>query len=182
MIYLVRQGQTDWNLFKRFNGITETFLNQKGIAQAKKQAEKLKNIEFDICFCSPQKRAIQTGEIICSGKIVLDKRLAEIICGEFEGTEENEESMKLFWQAIKTGDKGTEPFDDFMKRNASFCNMIVEEYMQKNVLIVTHSANARIINYYLSGKPENYDFTKAVARNGEILKYNFVPHNEKCKK
>ena len=69
-----------------------------------------------------------------------------------------------------------------MKRNASFCNMIVEEYIQKNVLIVTHSANARIINYYLSGKPENYDFTKAVARNGEILKYNSVPHTEKCKK
>ena len=25
MIYLVRQGQTDWNLFRRFNGVTETF-------------------------------------------------------------------------------------------------------------------------------------------------------------
>lgn len=55
MIYLVRQGQTDWNLFRRFNGVTETFLNQNGIEQAKKQAEELKDIEFDICFCSPQR-------------------------------------------------------------------------------------------------------------------------------
>ena len=71
MIYLVRQGQTDWNLFRRFNGVTETFLNQNGIEQARKQAEELKDIDFDICFCSPQKRAIQTGEIIYGTEICL---------------------------------------------------------------------------------------------------------------
>lgn len=59
MFFLVRQGQTDWNLFRRFNGVTETFLNQTGIEQARKQAEELKDIDFDICFCSPQKRAKQ---------------------------------------------------------------------------------------------------------------------------
>ncbi|WP_310603023.1 histidine phosphatase family protein [Anaerosporobacter sp.] len=42
MIYLVRQGQTDWNLFKRCNGITETFLNQTGIVQSELQSQKLK--------------------------------------------------------------------------------------------------------------------------------------------
>ena len=171
MIYLVRQGQTDWNLFRRFNGVTETFLNQNGIEQAKKQAEELKDIEFDICFCSPQMRAVQTGEIIYKGKMIRDERLSEIICGEFEGTEENGESMKLFLQAIKSGDKGTELFDDFMRRNESFCKMLNEEYKFKTVLVITHAANARVINYFLSGKPENYDFSKAVARDGEILKY-----------
>lgn len=50
MIYLVRQGETDWNLFKRCNGCTETFLNQTGIEQAKAQAENLKDIRFDACF------------------------------------------------------------------------------------------------------------------------------------
>ena len=171
MIYLVRQGQTDWNLFRRFNGVTETFLNQNGIEQAKKQAEELKDIEFDICFCSPQMRAVQTGEIIYKGRMILDERLSEIVCGEFEGTEENGESMKQFLQAIKTGDKGTELFEQFMKRNESFCNMLNEEYKQKNILVITHAANARVINYFLSGKPEKYDFSKPVARDGEILKY-----------
>ena len=42
MIYLVRQGETDWNLFRRANGITDTFLNRTGIAQAKLQAENLR--------------------------------------------------------------------------------------------------------------------------------------------
>ena len=40
MVYLVRQGQTDWNLCKKFNGCTETELNQTGIAQAKLQARR----------------------------------------------------------------------------------------------------------------------------------------------
>jgi len=54
MIYLVRQGETDWNLFKRANGVTDTFLNITGIAQAKLQADNLRSVSFDACFCSPQ--------------------------------------------------------------------------------------------------------------------------------
>ena len=67
MIYLFRHGQTDWNLFKRCNGRTDTFLNKTGIEQAKIQVENLKNIGFDSCFCSPQSRARQFCEIIYTG-------------------------------------------------------------------------------------------------------------------
>ena len=56
MIYLVRQGETDWNLFRRCNGVTETFLNQTGIEQAERQAGNIRDIKFNACFCSPQKR------------------------------------------------------------------------------------------------------------------------------
>ena len=52
MVYLVRQGQTDWNLFKKFNGCTDTELNQTGIAQAKLRAEKLRSVRFDTCFAN----------------------------------------------------------------------------------------------------------------------------------
>ena len=60
MIYLVRQGETDWNLNKKFNGCTDIKLNQTGIAQAKQQAENLRNVDFKACFSSPQTRARQT--------------------------------------------------------------------------------------------------------------------------
>ena len=75
MVYLVRQGETDWNLLKKFNGCTDIELNQTGIEQAQYQAENLKDVNFDVCFCSPQKRAVQTCEIIYKGKSIPDDRL-----------------------------------------------------------------------------------------------------------
>ena len=91
MIYLVRQGQSDWNLFKRFNGITETYLNLTGIKQSKLIGKNLKDVSFDVCYCSPKKRTHQTCEFIYKGTIVHDERLVEIDCGKFEGTEETAE-------------------------------------------------------------------------------------------
>lgn len=171
MIYLVRQGQTNWNLLKKFNGCTDIELSQTGIEQAKLQAENLKSVIFNACFCSPQKRARQTCGIIYKGTTVFDERLVEINCGEFEGTEETEEAMKLFWQATICGDKGTESFNEFLKRNCDFCDMITEEHKGSNILIVAHAANARIINYYFTGKSREYDFSKAVSKNGGLLTF-----------
>ena len=171
MIYLIRHGETDWNLFKRFNGCTDTYLNQTGIEQAKLQANNLMSVSFDACYCSTRTRARQFCEIIHKGPIVFDERLTEINCGEFEGTEETAESMKLFWQAIKNGDKGTENFQAFIERNCDLCDMITKEHQNKNVLIVTHAANARIIDYYFKGKPKDYDFLGRVIDKGELIKY-----------
>lgn len=171
MVYLVRQGQTDWNLFKKFNDCTDTELNQTGIAQAKLQAESLRSVSFDACYCSPQKRARQTCEFIYNGSIMFDDRLIEITCGEFEGTEETADALKLFWQAIRSGSLGTESFEEFIIRNCDFCDMIMKDHKGKNVLIVTHSANARIINYYFNGKPKDYDISKSVIHNGGLLTF-----------
>lgn len=171
MIYLVRQGETDWNLFKRANGVTDTFLNKTGIAQAKLQADNLRSVSFDACFCSPQTRARQTCEIIYKGPIVFDDKLAEINIGEFEGADETDaETVKLAWQAIMSGDKGTESFRDFVKRNCDFCDLIMQDHKGENVLIVTHAANTRAIDYYFKGKPKDYDFkNKTIIDNGGLL-------------
>jgi len=171
MVYLVRHGQTDWNLFKRFNGNTDTYLNQTGIEQAKQQAENLKNVIFDACFCSPLTRARQFCEIIHKGPIVFDDRLTEIDCGEFEGTEETVDSMKLFWKAVQSGDMGTERVAVFIKRNCDLCDIIAKKHIGENVLLVTHAANARIINYYFMGKPKDYNFSKAVCEIGGLLTF-----------
>jgi broad specificity phosphatase PhoE len=173
MLYLVRQGETDWNLFRRANGVTDTYLNQTGIAQSKLQAENLRSVSFDACFCSPQTRARQTCEIIYKGPIVFDNRLVEINGGEFEGADETDtELMKLAWQAVMSGAKGTESWKDFMKRSCDFCNMIAENHKGKNVLIVTHAGNIRVIDYYFNGKPRDYDFKKRIViKNGGLLTF-----------
>lgn len=171
MIYLVRHGQTDWNLFKRYNGVTDTFLNKAGIEQAKQQADNLKSISFDMCFCSPLMRARQYCEIINKGTLVFDDRLTEIDCGDFEGKKETLLMGLLFLRAIKTGARGTERFGVFIERNCALCDEITEKHKGRNVLIVTHAANARVINYYFKGKPNDYNFMKAVCKNNEFLTF-----------
>jgi len=169
MIYLARHGQTDWNLFRRANGVTDTFLNITGLEQAKQLAEELKDVSFDACFCSPLTRARQFCEILYKGQIVFDERLVEIICGEFESMEETPEMMKSAFQASQTGDKGTERMDIFIKRNCDFCNLIAETYKGKNVLIVTHAYNTRAINYFFKGMPKEYNFFERVVENGKVI-------------
>ena len=173
MIYLMRHGQTDWNLFKRANGTTDTYLNKTGIEQAKLQAEKMSNVCIDLCYCSPLTRARQFCEIIYKGSVIFDDRLIEIDCGKFEGMEETPEMMKSFWQAIQNGDRGTENLKSFIERNCDLCDIIMQEHKGKNILIVTHAANARVINYYFTGKPNDYDFGKTVAKNNEILIFEY---------
>ena len=49
--------------------------------------------------------------------------------------------------------------------------MITKEHRGKNVLIVTHAVNARVIDYYFKGKPGDYDFYKRVIDKGESITY-----------
>jgi probable phosphoglycerate mutase len=169
MIYLIRQGQTDWNLNGLFNGETETPINQTGVEQSELLAEKLRDVAFDVCFCSPQLRARQSCEIIYQGEITFDDRLCEIRCGDFEGSDETAEATTDFLRASKAGDRGVEMLDDFFARNFSFCDMVKLEYKGKNVLIVTHAINTRAMIYYLQGMPTDYDFSLVPLDSGEMM-------------
>jgi len=62
MIYFVRHGQTYDNAVKPeiLSGHNKVKLTKAGIEQAKQTAQELKDVKFDICFCSPLKRAKQT--------------------------------------------------------------------------------------------------------------------------
>lgn len=63
-IYVVRHGQTDWNVAGKCQGRTDIELNNTRIEQAKNTKGQLKNHNIDLIICSPLKRAIKTVEII----------------------------------------------------------------------------------------------------------------------
>lgn len=68
-LYVVRHGETDWNKNFLMQGNTNTDLNETGISQAKEIREKLKDIDFDVCYSSPLSRAYNTAKIICDNKV-----------------------------------------------------------------------------------------------------------------
>ena len=87
MIYFVRHGETYDNANGNLlSGWSEVSLNDRGISQARKRAEELKTVKFDICYCSPLLRAKQTLEEILKFhdglQVIYDDRLKERDYGE----------------------------------------------------------------------------------------------------
>lgn len=90
-IYLVRHSITEWNLQRRFQGVSDIPLHQTGIEQAEEASRTTfagLGPKLDGVYSSVLKRAVQTAEIISgwpSGKIITYQELAECNFGTTEG-------------------------------------------------------------------------------------------------
>lgn len=89
-LLLARHGETDWNAAGRIQGQTDTSLNAAGRAQAAELARRLTEagVRVDRLYASPQKRAMETAEIVartmgCSVTPV--EALREMSFGRWEG-------------------------------------------------------------------------------------------------
>ena len=65
-LVLVRHGESEWNKLNLFTGWTDVGLSEKGIIEANEAGFLLKenNFDFDVCYCSYLKRAINTLNIV----------------------------------------------------------------------------------------------------------------------
>jgi len=88
MIYLVRHGQTDWNIEKKHTqGHTDIPLNENGKKQAEQLAQSISNLKIDKIISSDLLRAKETAEIInkkFGSPIFFDERMREINYGILE--------------------------------------------------------------------------------------------------
>lgn len=74
-----------------------------GVSQAKQLGKELKNIPFDVCFCSTSERAIDTANSILEGrnvKVIPSKNLKEQSFGDFEA----EKSVDIFKDGVRFPD------------------------------------------------------------------------------
>ena len=176
-LYLVRHGQTDWNVARKFQGDTDIPLNQTGIEQAHMVKEKLNNINIYLCISSPLSRTLETARIICDNQIpiITNQLLIERDLGEYEGKiiEESHYDGSLYWDyKLNLNDKGVESIKDLFKRCEEFLNQIKEEYKDKNLLIVSHGATIRAIHYIISSYSEEEKFLKFDVPNCCLFEYN----------
>jgi broad specificity phosphatase PhoE len=87
-LWLVRHGQTDWNLEGRYQGGADTPMNASGISQVQGIISRLQKIHFDALYTSHLQRAYRSAEILAQAlglEIIVDERLREISMGEWEG-------------------------------------------------------------------------------------------------
>ena len=106
-LILVRHGQSEWNLQKRFTGWVDVKLTPNGKLEACKAGELIKklNIEIEYFYSSYQKRAIETLNLILNtiriknDKVIKAWQLNERHYGALTGL--NKDEMKKKYGEVK---------------------------------------------------------------------------------
>lgn len=156
-IYIIRHGETDWNVVKRLQGHSDIPLNEEGIRLARVTSEAMKDIPFSVIYTSPLKRAKETATLIRGERdipIIEDERIKEICFGIYEGLHcakerydiPDREFMNFFecpekYQPPENG----ETIQHLCDRTTNFLQELIhnQELENKNVLISTHGAAIR---------------------------------------
>lgn len=159
-IYLIRHGETDWNQAGLLQGQTDIALNAQGLEQAREAAERLKEVPFDIAFCSPLIRAKRTAETIIGDRkinLTTDERLRELNFGPWEGVDirtiKDAASQPFTNPGSYIPPEGAESFAQLYKRSGEFVDQVLLplEGTYETVLVVAHGGvNRSILNPVLN--------------------------------
>lgn len=152
-IYLVRHGQTEWNLQDILQGHLDSALTETGLRQARELVERFKDAEFEAIFSSDVTRARRTAETVALEKKLIVKTsqlLRERNWGRYDGRkadifrEECRELIEKFHRLPREEQWKFKYFDDiesFAEIHARFLTFLRETavaYRGKNILIVSH--------------------------------------------
>lgn len=168
--YVVRHGETDWNIDKKWQGQTDIPLNQTGIEQAKKAAENLSHVSFDMAFSSDLLRAKRTAEIIVKEKkiaVLTTKLLRERYFGsEIEGRSVTTLRKELQKEIIKSWTlhvhdrytfkptKDYETDEQLISRFNVFIRETAVAFLGKTILIASHGSLMRSFLMHVGKVPE----------------------------
>ena len=160
-IFLIRHGETEWNLQKRMQGHCNSDLSALGKVQIEALGQWMKNIPFDNIYSSDTLRAKLTAQAITrfSGhKIKIDQRLREKNLGVFEGltsVEAREKHPEIF-RLFKTEgskyiiDEG-ESTQQLLDRALEILDEILLKHADERVLLVTHGGFVRVLMKHTLG-------------------------------
>jgi probable phosphoglycerate mutase len=86
-LLLIRHGETEWNRERRFQGVVDVSLSERGRSQAELLAAWLAHEPLDAIYSSDLLRARATAETVAAGRmdVVLEPRFREAGFGVFEG-------------------------------------------------------------------------------------------------
>ncbi len=152
-LILIRHGETDYTLQRRYCGHEDISLNARGIEQANYLRYKLKNIKVDRVYSSDLKRTFQTAKIIFQNKIIYKrKKLREIDFGVFSGLT-LEDVNRLYPDVYKAWLDNPanvkipegESLPGFVRRVEKSFNKIFNQNMKKTVALVSHGGTIRVI-------------------------------------
>lgn len=155
-VYLIRHGETDWNLAGRWQGHADVPLNELGYRQARIVAARLarEGVQFDAIYSSDLARAFQTAwEVGAAVKVAVQllPNLREIDLGTWSGltydeiktTHPTEIALLELGQDIPRG--GGETLSALRKRVVEAVDAIANHHRGGTLGLVTHGGCIRML-------------------------------------
>ncbi len=163
-LYLIRHGETEYNKAHIIQGHVDSPLTERGISQAKTAAEELTQSDIDVIICSDLGRAVETAEIIgkkINTPIAMKTPLIrERHWGSMEGVQAEkvrgeypqyvmEDGLLILEHDFPTA----EPLMNFYDRIVTGIGKLMEEFMDKKVLMVGHKGVLNMMFAYKNKIP-----------------------------
>lgn len=194
-LYIVRHGQTEWNVLEKFQGQLNSPLTLEGIKKIKETSAELEDIKFEAVYTSELGRTISTADIILqhnnfekgknnSEKLRLQKlsELNEIHFGEWQGMDFKEiflkypeEAHNYFYDVKNYCAKNVkgEELKDGLERFLLGLKKIVNNNEEGNILIVTHGTVLELFFNYIENKEADDLDERKLIGNGEYRIFTY---------
>ena len=193
LLYIIRHGETDYNVRGLLQGQLNIPLNQNGELVAVLTAKALQDVKFDRVITSPLLRAYRTAELVRAGNrvsdapIETDDRSKEFAFGEWEGRPcrptDDEEMAALndfFYRPLQyCGAPGGESTAQVLARTGEFLKEVANDPRNngKTILISTHGGAMRALlnalyedkeDFWHGGVPDNCAINILSAVDGKL--------------
>lgn len=168
--YIVRHGESQFNVEGIMQGHVDSLLTERGEDQASKTAEKLRHIDFAAVFSSDLLRAKRTAEIVKLERklaVKTTQALREQHYGSYEGKkirkfEEELRELIAKYEGLADEQKKHFRFEEGFETDAetasrfiTFLREVAVAYPSKTVLIVSHGDAIR--NFFVHTGCATYD-------------------------
>jgi len=172
-ILLARHGETDWNREQRWQGQSDTPLNDTGRAQARALMEELAGEPIDAVYSSDLMRAHETARLVAEARgldVIAIRDLRERSFGSVEGmtTDEIQDrypGLELPWSDGETREAMAERVLGALRR-------IADTHPDGHVLVVSHGGPLRAVLTHCGidgiGRIENCHVARIQVVNGEL--------------
>ncbi|SDN83661.1 probable phosphoglycerate mutase [Paenibacillus sp. yr247] len=161
-LYLIRHGETVWNVERRMQGHLDSPLSALGEQQATWLSNALKDVPFDVLYSSSSGRTMQTAHIVKGSRdlsIHSSDDWREMNLGAWEGRvsaeieEFDSDNYHAFWHTpdLYRPTKG-ESYDDLQARVIPALMLLLKEHTGKTIGLVSHTVTLKIIMAYFEGR------------------------------
>lgn len=187
-IYLIRHGETTWNVERRWQGQKDSPLSENGVAQAAAIGQRLAGVDLNEIYASDLLRTAETARQIATHhplEVIHDARLRERKGGILEGLTgaEVKEQHPEIAKKMEGGwppdfaPPGAESAIDLLDRCNSVLVDLAREHAGERIAVVSHGGLMRVFLQNVLGVPLDRPFAMPIGNTSlNILHYGNFRH------